>query len=315
MRIVAVVVAHNRRELLVGTLDALAAQTRPVDAVLVVDNASTDGSEAAARAHPVVSEVVRLATNSGGAGGFCAGLAHALMSMGAGGLWLMDDDTAPAPTALEQLERAWLAYPGRLALACSRVVWTDGRTHPMNSQHSRLLAARRLRLKARRAGGVPIRTASFVSVLVDSHEAWRHRLPLADYFIWNDDLEYTARLLRRGEGILVPGSVTVHRTATFAGAMDAPGERFFYEVRNKIWAFFRSPAFGPLERWAYVFYTLGGWVHAFRRAPDRRLLRRALRRGLRDGLGRRPRPSAEVLASENGIAAEVAAIDSRVGRL
>ncbi|MDR2453678.1 MAG: glycosyltransferase [Bifidobacteriaceae bacterium] len=314
MRIVAVVVAHNRRDLLAGTLDALAAQTRPVDAVLVVDNASADGSAGLARQHPAVAEVLELKQNSGGAGGFCAGMAHALISMGAGALWLMDDDTAPTPTALAELERAWRAYPGKVALASSRVVWTDGRPHPMNSQRPRLFASRRARGRARRAGAIAIRTASFVSVLVDGHEAWRHQLPRADYFIWNDDLEYTARLLRRGTGILVPASVTTHHTKAFASAMDAPGDRFFYEVRNKIWAYFKSPAFGPLERWPYVLYTLLGWVHAWRRAADRRVIGRALARGLRAGLGGRPRPSAAVLAGEGVVAAEVAAIDKRAKR-
>jgi GT2 family glycosyltransferase len=312
MRIVAVVVAYNRRELLTGTLDALAAQTRPPDAVLVVDNASTDGSAALAAAHPAVTEVLELTRNTGGAGGFSAGMAHALMSLGAGALWLMDDDTAPEPTALELLERAWRGYPGKVAVASSRVVWTDGRSHPMNSQRPRLFASRRMRFKARQVGAVPIRTGSFVSLLVDGHEAWRHLLPRADYFIWNDDLEYSARLLRRGEGISVPASVTVHHTKAFASALAAPGDRFFFEVRNKVWAFFRSPAFGPVERWAYVLYTLGGWAGAIRRAERRRTLLRALGRGLAAGLFRRPRPSAEVLAGMGPVSAEVAAIDGRL---
>jgi GT2 family glycosyltransferase len=314
LKIVAVVVAHNRRDLLVGTLDALAAQTRPADAVLVVDNASTDGSGDVAAAHPAVTKVLTLTRNTGGAGGFCAGMAHAMIALGAGALWLMDDDTAPTPTALEELVKAWEAYPGKVAAASSKVVWTDGRAHPMNTQRARLLASRRLRRRARQAGAVPIRTGSFVSLLVDGHEAWRHILPRADYFIWNDDLEYTARLLRRVEGILVPASVTVHHTKAFASALSQPGDRFFYEVRNKIWAFFKSPAFGPLERWPYVVYTLAAWVGAIRRAEPRRPLWRALRRGLHAGIARRPRPSADVLAGDAAVAAEVAAIDGWVAR-
>ena len=42
--VVAVVVTFNRRELLVRCLEALAAQTRPAVRVVVVDNASTDGT-------------------------------------------------------------------------------------------------------------------------------------------------------------------------------------------------------------------------------------------------------------------------------
>ncbi|MDR2373846.1 MAG: glycosyltransferase [Bifidobacteriaceae bacterium] len=314
MRVVAVVVAHNRRELLVGTLDALAAQTRPVDAVLVVDNASEDGSPEAAAAHPAVTEVVRLSRNTGGAGGFSAGLAHALMTMAPGAIWLMDDDTAPTATALAELERAWLAYPGKLALASSRVVWTDGRDHPMNSARRRLWSSPRRRRQARRAGGVPVRTGSFVSMLIDAHTAWRHRLPLADYFIWNDDLEYSARLLRRGRGIAVAASVTVHHTKAFAAALSDPGDRFYYEVRNKIWAFVKSPAFGPLDAMIYSTYTVLGWFGAVARSRQKWRLIRAGLRGLVDGFGSRPRPNAEVLAGEGRLTAEVAAVDARAAR-
>ncbi|MDR3360346.1 MAG: glycosyltransferase [Bifidobacteriaceae bacterium] len=315
MRIVAVVVAYNRRELLSQTLDALAAQERPADAVLVVDNASTDGSGELAAAHSVVTEVLRLSRNTGGAGGFCAGIAHSLMSLGAGALWLMDDDTAPTPTALLELERAWLDYPGKLAAASSKVIWTDGSPHPMNTQRPRLFASPRLKSRARRVGAVPIRTGSFVSLLVDGHEAWRHALPRADYFIWNDDLEYSARLLRRAEGILVPNSVTVHQTKAPVSALDAPGDRFFYEVRNKTWAFAKSPAFGPVERLAYVIYTVAAWVRAVWRSGDRRTLVRALFRGLRAGFASRPRPNVEVLADLGPVTQEVAAIDARAAWL
>jgi GT2 family glycosyltransferase len=314
VKIVAVVVAYNRRELLSGTLDALAGQTRPVDAVLVVDNASTDGSEQIAAAHRIVTEVLALTHNTGGAGGFCAGMAHALMRLAPDAIWLMDDDTAPTPTALAELEKAWLAYPGKLAVASSRVVWTDGRDHPMNTQRQRLFASRRRRRQARRAGGKPIRTGSFVSMLIDAHTAWRHRLPMADYFIWNDDLEYSARLLRRGRGILVPASVTVHHTKEFASGLRAPGDRFYYEVRNKLWAFAKSPAFGLAEGSIYFAYTVAGWLGALARSRERGRLLRAGLRGLRDGLGRRPRPNAEVLAGQGSLTAEVAAVDARVVR-
>ena len=42
--VVGVVVTHNRRELLVRCLEALAAQEHPVAEVVLVDNASTDGT-------------------------------------------------------------------------------------------------------------------------------------------------------------------------------------------------------------------------------------------------------------------------------
>ncbi|MDY6214363.1 MAG: hypothetical protein SPH79_07730, partial [Schaalia hyovaginalis] len=45
-------------------------------------------------------------------------------------------------------------------------------------------------------GARQIRTASFVAVLIDARAIREEGLPVADYFLWNDDFEYTARLLR-----------------------------------------------------------------------------------------------------------------------
>ena len=71
-RVIAVVVAWNRAALLRETLDGLAAQTRPLDGVVVVDNASSDETPQLIASHPVVSNVVTLPQNYGGSGGFAA---------------------------------------------------------------------------------------------------------------------------------------------------------------------------------------------------------------------------------------------------
>src|SRR5215813_3941034 len=78
MRVAAVVVTYNRRDLLLESLAAVLAQTRAPDSVIVVDNASEDGTAAAVREGFPGVQVAELARNSGGAGGFAAGLALAL---------------------------------------------------------------------------------------------------------------------------------------------------------------------------------------------------------------------------------------------
>ena len=314
MRVVAVVVAFNRQELLVAALDGLAAQTRPPDAVLVVDNASTDQSAELATAHPIGAEVLCLPRNTGGAGGFAAGLAHAIVTMKAQTVWLMDDDTVPTPTALAELVAAWQAYPGKLSLASSRVVWTDGRNHPMNTQRARLRPGMAHRAAAAQVGATPVRTGSFVAMLVAADAVKRSGLPKADYFIWNDDFEYSARLLRTGEGILVPASLVEHHTARFAGALDNPGDRFFYEVRNKAWTFAWAGVFGPADFAAYATFTLYGWARLLFRAKDRRKLARLAGRGLRAGLRRPPRPTRMVLAGLGPVSQEVTEVEMGVRR-
>ncbi len=308
---VAVVVAYNRRDLLAQALDALAAQTRRLDAVLVVDNRSDDDSAVVASEHPVGATVLELSRNTGGAGGFTAGLAHAVEELRADLVWLMDDDTIPTPTALEELLAARAAYPGRVALLGSRVVWHDGREHPMNTPRRRPGASRNDVALAAAVSAYPVRSSSFVSMLLDARAVRFHGLPVADYFIWNDDFEYSCRLLRHGTGLHVPASVVEHRTKAF-GATDAdPGERFYYEVRNKLWMLLRSSALSGEERVLYTGASARRWALTLLRSHARGVLVRAGLRGLRDGLLRRPRRNADVLGGAWTGAAEIERLEAR----
>jgi GT2 family glycosyltransferase len=299
--VAAVVVTYNRRPLLLEALAAVQAQTRPADAVIVVDNASTDDSAAAVREHFPDVRLERLARNTGGAGGFAFGMALAQRRDTGRGradlIWLMDDDTVPEPGALAALLDARGRHPGGPpALIASRVVWTDGRPHPMNTPRVKPFARPAERAAAAAAGCLPIRSASFVSVLVDAGVAARRGLPLADYFLWNDDFEFTTRLLRGQAGLLCPASEVVHKTAAFGGTDADPGPRFFYEVRNKIWTLRTGAALAPAERVLYGGATLRRWARTFARSPDRGALRSSLLRGVSAGVRTRPRPTEDVLA-------------------
>lgn len=297
-RVAAVVVTWNRRELLLESLAAVYAQTRPPDVVIVVDNASADGSADAVREHFPAARLTTLSHNTGGAGGFAGGMALALAD-GADLIWLMDDDTVPEPGALAALvetrERPPSGPPP--VLLASRVVWTDGRAHPMNTPRVKPLATKAERAAAAAAGCVPIRSASFVSILVDAAQTRQRGLPRADYFLWNDDFEFTSRLIRGNVAWLCPASVVVHKTATFGSTNVDPGERFFYEVRNKVWMLRTSAPLNPLERLLYGGSTLRRWARTFAGSSDRRVLRSSLVKGLAAGVRSGPRSTGDVLAA------------------
>jgi rhamnopyranosyl-N-acetylglucosaminyl-diphospho-decaprenol beta-1,3/1,4-galactofuranosyltransferase len=300
-RAVAVVVSYERRDLLLTSLRAVIGQSRSPHAVVVVDNASTDGSaQVVAEAFPDV-DLVALPRNTGGAGGFATGLRRALEQHHPDVVWLLDDDTVPAADALAALLDVWERRPVEPpALVASRVIWTDGRNHPMNTPRPAPLAAAAEREAARALGCVPIRSASFVSALVDADAVREVGLPVADYFLWNDDFEFTTRLLRRRAGLLCPRSTVEHRTARFGDSEVDPGERFYFEVRNKTWLFTRSPGLRPVERVLYAGSTLRRWGRTLRGSQDRRTLARAARCGLRDGLRAGPRRNDEVLLEAAG---------------
>lgn len=312
--VVAVVVAYNRRDLLKEALDALALQSHRLAGVVVVDNRSDDDSEVVASEHPIGAEVLSLSRNTGGAGGFAAGIAHALSVFDPECVWLMDDDTIPTPTALEELIRAREEYPEPVALLGSRVVWHDGRDHPMNTPRRRPGATGDEIKDSVAVGAVPVRSSSFVSMLVDTRAVRFHGLPVADYFIWNDDFEFSCRLLRRGIGLYVPTSVVEHRTKVFGSTDVDPGERFYFEVRNKVWMLTRSPSLSPEERILYTGSSLRRWGRTFAGSSNREVLRKAGLKGLRDGIFRAPRPTVRVLDGAGVPTDEVHDIESGAGR-
>ncbi len=296
-RVTAVVVTWNRRELLAESLRAVAGQTTPPNETIVVDNASDDGTGAMLRAEFPEVRVVSATRNTGGAGGFALGIERALRGS-PHALWLMDDDTVPTPMALEELVAARTRYGDPApSVVASRVLWTDGRDHPMNTPRAKPGMRDAERAAAADVGCVPIRSASFVSILVDAATVQERGLPVADYFLWNDDFEFTTRMIRGTRGLFCPTSVVVHKTKEFAGTEADPGERFFYEVRNKVWLFGRSRGLAPAEKVLYAGSTARRWTRTFVHSSDRRTLWRGLRRGLGAGLRAGPVPNADVIAS------------------
>ena len=308
-RTVAVVVAYNRRDLLIEVLDALAGQTTPVAAIVVVDNASTDDTATVVRERYPHVDLVSVARNTGGAGGFAIGAARAVVRQAADLVWLMDDDTVPTDTALEAL-LASVGDDSTVTIAGSRVVWTDGQDHPMNTPRPKPFVSAAERSAAEARGAMPVRSTSFVSMLERADAVREHGLPIADYFIWNDDFEYSMRLLRRSRGFFVPGSVVVHKTVKLGATDVDPGARFYYEVRNKVWLIRLARGLSPAEKVLYTGSSLLRWARTFRASADRPLLLTGLRSGLRDGFRGRPRPNRVVLAGLGEASDDVAACEA-----
>ena len=214
----AVVVTHNRRELLLGCLRALAAQSRPVLGVTVVDTASTDGTEEALAASGLPSELridyLLLDRNGGGAEGFHYGV-RAALATGADWIWLMDDDCEPASDALATLLAAPRAADPRAVLLAPLVQTPHGDVLPLNRGWLRRRWFRAplvgLRPEHWQAPELRVEHVSLVGPLVRAAAARRTDPPRRDFFIWFDDLEWAARLGRLGELWLIPAARIVHR--------------------------------------------------------------------------------------------------------
>jgi rhamnopyranosyl-N-acetylglucosaminyl-diphospho-decaprenol beta-1,3/1,4-galactofuranosyltransferase len=111
--VVGVVVTRHRRDLLADSLKIIAAQTRPVDHLVVVDNGPDQSARGVVESYPLPFTYLPSHRNLGGAGGFALGMLHAL-SLGAEWVWLADDDGRPADEnvlsiLLEEAEKRGLA--------------------------------------------------------------------------------------------------------------------------------------------------------------------------------------------------------------
>jgi GT2 family glycosyltransferase len=264
----AVVVTWNRRELLERCLAHLIAQTRHCDGLVVIDNASDDGTaEMLADAWAGKALVVRMPVNTGGAGGFNAGI-RAAMQAGADRLWLMDDDVLAAPDALEALLRAETMLEGEgvtAAFLCSSARSPQGDlTNTPEIDRRRNALGYPAWGEHLEQGVIPVRQATFVSVMVGRAAVARHGLPLAPMFIWGDDTEYTLRLSRDGPGYLVAASRVEHVRAapghlTIETEADPRRERLHrYLTRNVILAKRRHEGRGAALRYVVSRLRIAG---------------------------------------------------------
>jgi rhamnopyranosyl-N-acetylglucosaminyl-diphospho-decaprenol beta-1,3/1,4-galactofuranosyltransferase len=232
-RIVACIVTNDRRELLRECVTALQAQTRPVEEIVVIDNGSKDGAvEMLTEEFPDV-ELIAYPDNRGASAGFSRGVTLAL-EREFDWLWLIDDDGIARPDALAELLAALdgLDAPAAPALLCSRVEWLDGTAHAMNHPIMPRERERTLVFDLR-DGVLPIRAATYVSLLLARSAMESTHPPLAKFFYQTDDIEYTARLLRDAPGYYVARSVVLHKTPRQHTAI-SDDRRFYYHLRNTL---------------------------------------------------------------------------------
>lgn len=241
MSVVAIIVTHNRCTMLQQCISNLLAQTYPCD-ILVIDNASEDATdEWLTECQKKNSRVkkARLDTNSGGAGGFNRGITEGIKA-GHRHLWLMDDDCLPEPDALEKLMDADRLLGGEesYGFLSSAVLWTDGQECKMNRQKIRKQYYERVEML--KYGIIQVEQSTFVSLLIPAKTVLKVGLPIKDFFIWGDDIEYTRRISIRHKNpsYMVGQSQVVHAMQRNEGSSistDSPERiaRYNYAFRNE----------------------------------------------------------------------------------
>ncbi|HEX2084896.1 MAG TPA: glycosyltransferase family 2 protein [Solirubrobacteraceae bacterium] len=273
MNVATVIVAHDSAGDLPRTLAALRAQLRDGDEVVVVDNASSDGSADVARdALGGAGAVVETGANLG----FAAGCHVGVRATGAPLVLLLNPDCEPAAGCLDALRTVagerpgWGAWQALVTLPGGERVNTAG-----NLVHYLGFGwAGRLDEPVASVPNDP-HEVGFVSgaALTIRRSAWEETGGFdARYFMYGEDLDLSLRLRLAGHGLgVVPGARVAHEYEFTKGDY-----KWFYLERNRWWTVLGAypagllallvPALLAFELVLLLASARGGWLRAKLRA-------------------------------------------------
>ncbi|MER6971773.1 glycosyltransferase [Nocardioides sp. NPDC000445] len=239
-----VVVTYNRADMLRGLLDGLTKLDQPADAVIVVNNASTDHTaQVLAEAVTPNLQVIDSPENLGGAGGFHLGT-KAAVEQGWDRLYLIDDDVVPAHDCLEVLlaqdedclfsvredkngkliELAALKFDLRNPLAIKPKTASVMDTYPTRDALPERVA---------------VENVAFEGFMIRRTVLEEIGLPDPTYFIFYDDVDLAIRARRAGRTIWAVRDAVLVRRLDFSQQHDLAGWKGFYMYRNLFVVHFR----------------------------------------------------------------------------
>ena len=259
-KVIAVVVTYNRIELLKECVKALQQQTYPCD-ILIVDNASTDGTE------EYINKVkknydnlhyMNTGANIGGAGGFNLGMRWAV-EVGYEYVWVMDDDCITLKNTLQELLKAETLVEDKCGFLASKILWRNKKICVMNIPRRTMFT----QIRDFDSNLPKITLASFVSLLIPIKVVKKVGLPIKEFFIWTDDWEYTRRISKIYPCYLVNNSIAIHKSLSNIGANISKDSvdklnRYYYLYRNDVYLYKREGLKG------FMYEAIRLFVHIFK---------------------------------------------------
>lgn len=252
-----VIVTYNRKEKLLQCIRSLVNQDLSPDAVFIIDNASTDGTNCDLVSN-YFSELLRdgefikginfsyhrLDVNTGGAGGFSIGVEMAYCR-GYDWIWVMDDDAAPDTSCLSELKKF---FDNKYSFVAPRIVnkTTGEGEYYHHKTNISLALAKEINLDHEDISGRNVHLAAnaFVGPLINRNAIEQlGKFPDPTFFIWWDDTDYTYSLTKcYGPGVVIGSSIIYHddppRDLDAAPIFDW---KFLFGMRNRT-RFFRKHA-------------------------------------------------------------------------
>jgi N-acetylglucosaminyl-diphospho-decaprenol L-rhamnosyltransferase len=271
-RVAVVVVCHDSAAEVVPTLQALREQLSPGDEVVIVDNASTDGTPDAVRAAAPEATVIESGDNLGFAGGCHAGVRASTAPL----ILLLNPDAVPAPGCVDALRACasdrphWGAWQALVTMPDEQVVNTAGNVvHYLGFGWAGDCGRPVARIDPRP------HEVGFASgaALVVRREAWDAVGGFDErYFMYGEDLDLSLRLRLAGWGVgIAPAARVAHDYEFVKG-----GYKWFHLERNRWWTLLGvyparllallAPALVVFELVLLFAAWRGGWLRAKLRA-------------------------------------------------
>ena len=258
-KILIIIVTWNKKEYVIDLLNSLSAINFPRDQldILVIDNASNDGTVEALESQFDDIQIIRNAENIGGTGGFNTGLAWAFEQPESqyDYLWLLDNDVVVHQNALSELVTVLEENPD-FAIAGSTMMqldypWRINEMGAFMDQQSGTLVFNRHYEEISHWQGKPIQDLLVEDV--DLSQQLMHcqakmdvdyvaaaslliRAPVAkqaglwmDFFIHFDDVEWCLRISKAGHRIAVSAKSLIWHLSAMA---KVPNWILYYDNRN-----------------------------------------------------------------------------------
>ena len=230
-----IIVTYNRCSLLKECIACALKQTIAANHIIVINNASTDTTKEyldSLTGSQIVIE--HMDENTGGAGGFYAGLQKAHL-LGDEMHIIIDDDAMLEVDFAERLLAKAEEFPQVMAFAGS--VLTDGR---IVTEHRQLVKRPGYRMKKIEAEQYEndifyCDTASFCGLMIRDSVIEKAGLPVKEYFIWYDDTEYCIRIRKFSQIMVVPNARLNHKVPVQSTSWPRRYTwKDYYGIRNRI---------------------------------------------------------------------------------
>ncbi|WP_429970350.1 glycosyltransferase family 2 protein [Fructilactobacillus sp. Tb1] len=265
VKVAVVMVTFNRLDYLKVALEKLLNQEFKPAKIFVINNCSTDGTkEYLSTLDDDSLEVINLDKNLGGAGGFSKGLELAYNAGNFDYYWVMDDDTYVNPDTLKEFVEALNKFEDvdKVGILASNVRWNE--TDQPSIMNTPITCPEDWNYKATE-GLIKIASSSFVSMLISNKALVECGLPISEFFIWGDDVEFSRRVMQKFSGYFVSNSIVNHETKANSG-VDMLEEknpnkigRYFYAIRNDSYIareFSKREKYRNSVKFWYLFFKL-----------------------------------------------------------